>query len=246
MACESLRQEECTLALAGGVNLILAEDSMDAAAAQFGGLSPDGRCYTFDARANGFIRGEGGGAVLLKPLAAALRDGDPVYCVIRGSAVNNDGATDGLTVPSPAAQEDVLRRAYERAGVAPGPDRPLLAGVSSFGMGGTNCHVVLAQAPAPTSADAAPAARAAASTAAAAAVSPGIPWLLAGKSPAALRAQAGRLREHLAAHPDLDPADVGYSLATTRSAFTHRAVPPHRRVRLPCCVRRRPAVGQRA
>ncbi|MBI0376025.1 polyketide synthase, partial [Streptomyces albiflaviniger] len=118
-ACESLRRQECTLALAGGVNLILTEDSMAAAAAQFGGLSPDGRCHTFDARANGFVRGEGGAAVLLKPLAAAVRDGDPVYCVIHATAVNNDGATDGLTSPSPAAQEDVVRTAHRRAGVSP-------------------------------------------------------------------------------------------------------------------------------
>ena len=61
------------------------------AAVQFGALSPDGRCYTFNARANSYVRGEGGGFVLLKPLAAAMADGDPVYCVIRGSALNNDG-----------------------------------------------------------------------------------------------------------------------------------------------------------
>ncbi|MEO5875203.1 MAG: polyketide synthase, partial [Streptosporangiaceae bacterium] len=119
LACESLRNDDCTLALAGGVNLILTDDSMAAAAAQFGGLSPDGRCHTFDARANGFVRGEGGGAVVLKTLAAAQRDGDTVYCVIRGGAVNNDGATAGLTVPSPAAQAEVLELACERAGVGP-------------------------------------------------------------------------------------------------------------------------------
>jgi acyl transferase domain-containing protein len=117
MACESLRQGESSLALAGGVNLILSEESSDAADAQFGGLSPDGRCYTFDARANGFVRGEGGAAVLLKPLADALRDGDRVHCVILGSAVNNDGATDGLTAPSSAAQEEVVRLPCARAGV---------------------------------------------------------------------------------------------------------------------------------
>nr|WP_234365324.1 type I polyketide synthase [Streptomyces sp. RTd22] len=315
-ACESLRRHECTLALAGGVNLILTEESMEAAAAQFGGLSPDGRCHTFDARANGFVRGEGGGAVLLKPLAAAVRDGDPVYCVIRGSAVNNDGATDGLTTPDPAAQEAVVRLAHQRAGTSPGdvqyvelhgtgtpvgdpveatalgaalgsartednpllvgsaktnvghlegaagivgllkcvlsithrqlppslnyttpnpriplaglglrvqdeltawprPDRPLLAGVSSFGMGGTNCHLVLAEPPAP-----------------AAATQPSVPpsappvvlWPLSARTPAALRAQAARLRDHLGAHPGADPADIGHALATTRTVFTHRAV----------------------
>ncbi|MGH3373317.1 MAG: type I polyketide synthase, partial [Actinoallomurus sp.] len=371
LACESLRSGECDLALAGGVNLILTEDGMDAAAAQFGGLSPDGRCYTFDSRANGFVRGEGGGVVLLKPLAAALRDGDAVYCVIRGSAVNNDGATDGLTMPSRAAQEELLRRAYDHAGVSPADvqyvelhgtgtpvgdpieaealgaalgavrpqdaplpvgsaktnvghlegaagivglvktclsiaygqlppslnfatpnpriplqdlglrvqdtltpwpraDRPLIAGVSSFGMGGTNCHVVLDQPPATdgrTSGGSASGGSASGgsafggsatdgrtaggstaggrteggSTAASASVRPaaagspavgteapaasaGLPWVITGKSPAALRDQARRLRRHLADHPGLDPVDVGYSLATTRSAFAHRAV----------------------
>ncbi|HEV2783516.1 MAG TPA: SDR family NAD(P)-dependent oxidoreductase [Actinophytocola sp.] len=115
-AAESIRRGESTLAIAGAVNLnLVPETAMKAAA--FGGLSPDGRCFTFDARANGYVRGEGGGAVLLKPLAAAVADGDPIYCVIRGGAVNNDGATDGLTVPSAAAQREVLRLAYQRAGV---------------------------------------------------------------------------------------------------------------------------------
>lgn len=313
-ACESLRRRECTLALAGGVNLILTEDSMAAAAAQFGGLSPDGRCHTFDARANGFVRGEGGATVLLKPLTAAVRDGDAVYCVIHAGAVNNDGATDGLTAPSAAAQEDVVRTAHRRAGVAPDevqyielhgtgtpvgdpveaaalgaalgtartdgtplpvgsaktnvghlegaagivgllktalairhrrlpaslhfttpnpripltelglrvqdrltdwphPNRQLLAGVSSFGMGGTNCHLVLGEAPAPESAPpSAPPSP------------PVVAWPISAKTPKALRAQAGRLRDHLADHPDLTPADIAHSLATTRTAFGHRAV----------------------
>ncbi|MCN9244999.1 beta-ketoacyl synthase, partial [Streptomyces sp. RY43-2] len=119
LACESLRKGESTVALAAGVNLMIVPDSTRTAAA-FGGLSPDGQSYVFDARANGFVRGEGGCVVLLKPLAAAIADGDPVYCVIRGSAVNNDGATDGLTVPSAAAQADVVRAAQRRAGVAAG------------------------------------------------------------------------------------------------------------------------------
>ncbi|MEU4743850.1 polyketide synthase, partial [Actinosynnema sp. NPDC023658] len=98
LACESLRRGESDLALAGGVSLNLVPEST-LTAARFGGLSPDGRAYAFDARANGYARGEGGGLVLLKPLSAALADGDRVYCVIRGSAVNNDGATEGLTTP---------------------------------------------------------------------------------------------------------------------------------------------------
>ncbi|WP_440083610.1 type I polyketide synthase [Streptosporangium sp. LJ11] len=118
LACESLRQGDSTLALAAGVNLnIIAESTVGVA--RFGGLSPDGRCHTFDARANGYVRGEGGGAVVLKPLGRALDDGDPIYCVIRGSAINNDGATETLTVPSARAQEAVILRACERAGVDP-------------------------------------------------------------------------------------------------------------------------------
>ena len=100
LACESLRRGERDLALAGGVNLnLLAEHA--GAVGEFGALSPDGRCYTFDAGANGYVRGEGGGVVVLKPLSDALADGDRVYCVILGGAVNNDGAhATGLTVPS--------------------------------------------------------------------------------------------------------------------------------------------------
>ncbi|MGW2787488.1 type I polyketide synthase, partial [Streptomyces populi] len=119
MACESLRSGESDLAIAGGVNLIITPDST-LSLTRFGGLSPDGVSYTFDARANGYVRGEGGGAVVLKRLDRALADGDHIHAVIRGSAVNNDGATDGLTVPSAQAQEKVLRRAHQRAGTDPG------------------------------------------------------------------------------------------------------------------------------
>ncbi|MFD4628499.1 beta-ketoacyl synthase N-terminal-like domain-containing protein [Streptomyces sp. NPDC058284] len=119
LACESLRGGESEVAFAGGVNLICSPHSTELAAARFGGLSATGRCHTFDARADGFVRGEGGGLVVLKPLAAARRDGDTVYCVIRGSAVNSDGATDGLTLPSGQAQRDVVRLACRRAGVTP-------------------------------------------------------------------------------------------------------------------------------
>ncbi|WP_416965879.1 type I polyketide synthase [Streptomyces sp. Agncl-13] len=118
LAVDSLRSGATDLAIAGGVNLNLAPESA-LGASRFGGLSPDGRCYTFDARANGYVRGEGGGLVVLKPLDQALRDGDDIVCVIRGSAVNNDGATDGLTVPSAAAQADVVRAAHEQAGITP-------------------------------------------------------------------------------------------------------------------------------
>ena len=119
LACESLRQGESELALACGVHLNISLTSA-VVASRFEGLSPDGRCFTFDARANGYVRGEGGAVVLLKPLSKALADGDHVYCVIHGSAVNNDGGGDGLTAPSRPAQEEVLRLAYRRAGVEPG------------------------------------------------------------------------------------------------------------------------------
>jgi acyl transferase domain-containing protein len=118
LACQSLRQGESTLALAGGVNLILAPHS-SVAMERFGGLSPDARCKFFDSTADGYVRGEGGGVVVLKLLRDALRDGDPIYCVIRGSSVNNDGASNGLAAPSPIAQAELLRDAYARAGVDP-------------------------------------------------------------------------------------------------------------------------------
>ncbi len=253
------------------------------------------------------MRGEGGGAVLLKPLAAAIADGDPIYAVIRGSAVNNDGATDGLTVPGETGQREVLRLACARAGVAPGevryvelhgtgtrvgdpveaaalgaelgagrelpllvgsaktnvghlegaagvvglikaalsirhrelppslnfatpnpdipldelnlrvntelsawPDGDLLAGVSSFGMGGTNCHVVLAEPPM-----VAPETEPVTATT--------FPFVLSARAPGALRAQAARLRE-LVAEETTNLADLAGSLATTRTPFEHRAV----------------------
>ena len=119
LACQSLRRGEATLALAAGANLILSPE-ISANFAKAGFLAPDGRCKSFDARANGYVRGEGVGVVVLKPLALALADGDPIHAVIRGSAVNQDGRSNGLTAPNRQAQEDVLRAAYRAAGVAPG------------------------------------------------------------------------------------------------------------------------------
>lgn len=325
-ACQSLRSGESTLALAGGVHLMLAPDST-LMMSKFGGLSPDGRCRTFDARANGFVRGEGGGVVILKRLEQALADGDPIHCVIRGSAVNNDGqetglsamqriltaareirnrrrnANPGLTVPNTAAQEAVLSAACRQAVVeplqvqyveahgtgtplgdpiearalsavycgerseekplligsaktnighleaaagvagfikvalslkhglippilhfeqpnpnipfddlklrvqttaAPWPDERPLAGVSSFGFGGTNCHVVLAAAPAQPLAPQSPADR---------------PLLLplSARSEGARRAQANAVRALLLDQPDLPLADLCYT-ASLRSA----------------------------
>ncbi|MER5556651.1 type I polyketide synthase [Streptomyces sp. NPDC002793] len=307
LACESLRRGESELAIAGGVNLVLAPDST-VSALRFGGLSPDGRCYTFDERANGFVRGEGGALVVLKPLSRALADGDRVHAVIHGSAVNNDGGGASLTAPSAAGQEAVIRAAHARSGTAPDqvgyvelhgtgtpvgdpveaaalgaalgaarttplpvgsvktnighlegaagiagllkatlvvergivppslnfrtphPDIPLdrlnlrvqteaapldgegFVGVSSFGMGGTNCHMVLGPAPAASAPSLG---------------GPELPLpvavLVSGRTGRALRAQAARLREAVT-DSDLAVADVAHSLATTRTAFARRAV----------------------
>ncbi|MET8054898.1 beta-ketoacyl synthase N-terminal-like domain-containing protein, partial [Streptosporangium sp. NPDC005286] len=331
LACESIRSGESDMALAGGVQLNLAAESA-LAAAELGALSPDGRCFTFDARANGYVRGEGGAVVLLKPLSRALADGDHVYCVIAGSAVNNDGSGEALTTPSSRAQERVLRSAYRRAGVDPasvgyvelhgtgtrvgdpveatalgavhgtgrsdaplwvgsaktnvghlegaagivgllktvlaiehrllppslnferpnpairldewnlrvvgaptpwpvshgdGDDR-IVAGVSSFGLGGTNCHVVLTSAPERT--------RPVPVTGSGVAVPEGVgerpepetpspvSWPLSGHTESALRAQAARLARHVREREDLSTGDVAFSLATTRAGLRHRAV----------------------
>ncbi|MBV9314537.1 MAG: type I polyketide synthase, partial [Pseudonocardia sp.] len=118
LACENLATTGAGLALAGGVDLnVLQAGSLDVLA--FGALSAQGRCATMDASADGYVRGEGGAVVVLKPLADALRDGDRVYCVIRGGAVNNDGGGVTYTTPDDAAQEALLRAAYRAARVDP-------------------------------------------------------------------------------------------------------------------------------
>ncbi|MFJ9174900.1 beta-ketoacyl synthase N-terminal-like domain-containing protein, partial [Streptomyces sp. NPDC102360] len=312
-ACESLLSGQATVALAGGVSLNLTPEGFTLAE-EFGALSPDGRAYTFDARANGYVRGEGGGLVVLKPLARAINDGDRVHAVIRGGAVNNDGGGLTLTAPRPEAQEDVLRLAYARADTDPteasfvelhgtgtpvgdpveakalgtvlGAGRPaseplrvgsvktnighlegaagvagliktvlclregelvpslnhetpnpripfdelriavvtaptpldrdgctVIAGVSSFGMGGTNCHVVLSSWPDPDPE-----------------VESGIPtgellpFLVSGRTEAALRGQAELLRMALAEPLVPSVADLAHSLAVSRTHFEHRAV----------------------
>ncbi len=323
LACESLRRGESSLALACGVHLNISPHSA-LVADGFGALSPDGICFTFDARANGYVRGEGGGVVVLRPLAAALAAGDRVYCVIRGSAINNDGGGDGLTAPNQPAQEEVLRTAYRRAGVrrrevqyvelhgsatklgdriegaalgavlgsgrpvgaplrvgsvktnighlegaagiagliktalaiehreippslnfkSPGPelpldalrlsvqqalgawpdvDRPLLAGVSSFGVGGTNCHVVLGESPAPISSTSRRKAATQTRDCRPLGENP-LAWVVSGRGDSALRAQAQRLGEHLSVNRELAPADVGHSLAVGRAVFDCRGV----------------------
>ncbi|MEV0493743.1 SDR family NAD(P)-dependent oxidoreductase [Streptomyces atratus] len=117
-AAASLAQGECDLALAGGVNLVLSP-ALAINFSKAGAMSADGRCKPFDASADGYVRSEGAGVVVLKPLSRALADGDRVYAVIRGGAVNSDGASNGLMAPNPQAQEAVLRAAYVRAGVRP-------------------------------------------------------------------------------------------------------------------------------
>ena len=114
----SLRDGECELAVAGGVqlNLTVIPHLMFS---QAGVLSPRGRCQPYSREADGFVPGEGAGAVLLKPLAAALRDDDPILGVIRGSAVNNDGGALSGMAPNPAGQREVLRMAYADAGLDP-------------------------------------------------------------------------------------------------------------------------------
>jgi len=318
LACQSLRSGESRMALAGGVNLMLSPDStlFYSRAAM---LSPDGRCKTFDAAADGYVRGEGCGLVVLKPLAAALADGDPVLAVIRASAVNQDGRSGGLTAPSELAQRRLLRTVLRQAGVEPAavdyveahgtgtrlgdpievealgavlglgrlPDQPLwlgsaktnighlemaagiagliktvlalghelipphlnlhrlnpllrldriparvatapvpwrrggrprIAGVSSFGFGGTNAHVLLAEAPGAAAAGPLPAAPPAAGE------EPGRPlalFPLAARSAAALRQLAGRHAAAVAGSAE-PLADLSWTAQAGRSRFPHR------------------------
>lgn len=116
LACRSLQTGECRLALAGGVNVILLPTG-HVVTSRARMLAPDGRCKTFDARADGFVRGEGCGVVVLKRLSDAVADRDTILAVIRGTAVNHDGRTSGFTVPNGLAQRELLRDALVRAGV---------------------------------------------------------------------------------------------------------------------------------
>lgn len=118
LACRSLSSGESELALAGGVNII-AGPQIGMGFSRGGLMAADGRCKTFDHRADGYVRGEGVGVVVLKPLSRALADGDRVYAVVRGGAVNQDGRTNGLVAPNRLSQERVLRAAYASAGVDP-------------------------------------------------------------------------------------------------------------------------------
>ncbi|MCP5119896.1 MAG: polyketide synthase, partial [bacterium] len=118
LACVAIENGECELAAAAGTNMVLRPE-FGISFSQGGMLSPDGRCKAFDASANGFVRGEGVGLVLLKPLARAIADNNPIYAVIRGTAINNDGDTSPFMAPSVDGQVAVLEQAYRRAGLAP-------------------------------------------------------------------------------------------------------------------------------
>jgi acyl transferase domain-containing protein len=118
LASQSLRLGECSLALAAGVNLLLAPE-LSVALARARALSPDGRCKTFDAQADGYVRGEGCGVLVLQRLGDALRQGSRILAVVRGTAVNQDGRSSGLTVPNGPAQQALIRTALANAGVKP-------------------------------------------------------------------------------------------------------------------------------
>ncbi len=116
LACRSIWEEDANLAFAGGTNAILKpEPQMGFSKGGF--LSPDGICYAFDSRANGYIRSEGAGVIIIKRLSRAIEDGDHIYATIRGSGVNQDGATKGISVPSGDAQQEMIKMAYDDAGV---------------------------------------------------------------------------------------------------------------------------------
>ncbi|WP_275405181.1 type I polyketide synthase [Streptomyces sp. S4.7] len=117
-AVRSLREGECDLAVAGGASILMSPTPFDSFQ-QAGMLAPDGRCKTFDRAADGYVRGEGVVAVVLKPLDKALADGDHVYAVVRGSAVNHGGRSASLTAPSPDAQADLIATAWRRSGLDP-------------------------------------------------------------------------------------------------------------------------------
>lgn len=119
-ACRSIQNGECDLALAGSVKVdLLPLNSIKAKEDELGITSPDSRARTFDESSEGTGLGEGVAALLLKPLTQAIEDGDNIYCLIKGSAINQDGASAGLTAPNPAAQADVIELAWKNAGIDP-------------------------------------------------------------------------------------------------------------------------------
>ncbi|MFS0518988.1 type I polyketide synthase [Nostoc sp. UIC 10607] len=316
LACQSIWSEESTQAVVGGVHLVLSP-WVTVSFAKGGFMAADGRCKTFDAGANGYVRGEGVGVIVLKPLSKAMTDGDHIYAVIQGSAVNQDGRSNGLTAPNLKAQEAVLREAYFKAGVSPGQNQYIeahgtgtvlgdpiemkalgkvlaegrpqgsyckvgsvktnighleaaagiaglikvalslkhrqippnlhfqqpnpyipfdklpmrvqqtlepwpqgnglaLAGVSSFGFGGTNAHVVLAEAPLETQ-------KSKAKSQKKDSIERPLHLLtLSAKSEKALLEMAQRYQEFLLNHPEVSLADVCFSANTGRTHFDYR------------------------
>ncbi len=308
MACESLRNGQSDLAIAGAVNLILSPE-VTIAFSHARMMAADGRCKTFDAKADGYVRSEGAGTVVLKRLTDALRDRDHILGLVRGSAVNQDGRTAGIAAPNASAQQAVIRDALAQAGVAPCeltyieahgtgtsigdpieveaikgalgkavPGEPecllgsvkanighlenaagmaglakvlgclqhdeipgqlhftrlnprismvgtrivipskvqpwpraerRLAGISSFGFGGTNAHLIVEEAPARPRPDGLP----------------GRPYhilTLSARTETAIKNMASRLEKHLAEHPEDDLADVCFSANAGRSHFARR------------------------
>lgn len=118
LAYQSLLAGDCEMAIVGGVDLFMNENPY-LILSEGGALSPDGKCHTFDEKANGFVPGEGCGIVIVKRLDKAIRDGDKIYAVVESVAVNNDGHTMGITTPNPEAQEEVIRDALRKANISP-------------------------------------------------------------------------------------------------------------------------------
>ena len=118
LACQSLRLNECSIALAAAANLILSPE-LNIAFTNAGMLSPDGKCKTFDDAANGYVRSEGCGVIVLKKLSEAIADEDTILAIIKSTAINQDGASNGLTAPNKAAQESLLNAALKSANLAP-------------------------------------------------------------------------------------------------------------------------------
>ncbi len=118
LACQAIWRGECDLALAGGVNVMMRPE-YPMAMCKGGFLAPDGRSKSFDSRANGYGRGEGAGVVVLKRFSEAIRDGDSIYALIRGTGVNQDGRTNGITVPNPDSQAELIRRVCTQYAIDP-------------------------------------------------------------------------------------------------------------------------------
>ncbi len=119
LACRSLRDGDCDMALAGGVSVLLTDDRLHRFLSESGMASPTGRCHTFSDAADGFVPGEGVGAVLLKPLARALADGDRIHGVIKGIGINQDGKSSGITAPNGPSQTALELAVWDRAGIDP-------------------------------------------------------------------------------------------------------------------------------